>query len=66
MIRIGKADQEYADGVVADIKKGKYSFEWYEEHFWDCDYSDSYLDDDYSPPNPNVLEYIREKLSEQN
>lgn len=51
MIRIGKAAQEYADSVIDDIRKGKYSFEWYEDHFWDYDYSD-----------PDVLDYIREKL----
>lgn len=55
MIRIGKASQEYADSVIDDIKKGKYSFEWYEDIFWDND------DDEY-PSDPNVLDYIREKL----
>ncbi len=63
MIKLGKASQEYADSVIDDIRKGKYSFEWYEDHFWDYDYSDSYLNDDcYSPPDPDVLDYIREKL----
>lgn len=62
MIRIGKAAQEYADSVIDDIRKGKYSFEWYEDQFWDDDYSDNYLDDFYFPPDPNVLDYIREKL----
>lgn len=65
MIGIGKADQEYADSVIDDIQKGKYSFESYEDHFWDNDYSDSYLDDCYSPPCPKILEYIRLKLGER-
>lgn len=55
MIRIGKAAQEYADSVIDNIRKGKYSFEWYEDFFWDND------DDEY-PSDPNVLDYIREKL----
>lgn len=55
MIRIGKAAQEYADSVIDSIKKGEYSFEWYEDIFWDND------DDEY-PSDPAVLDYIREKL----
>jgi len=55
MIRIGKAAQEYADSVIDNIKKGEYSFEWYEDIFWDND------DDEY-PSDPDVLDYIREKL----
>lgn len=63
MIKLVKAAQEYADSVIDDIKKGNYSFEQYEDWFWNYDYSDSYLDDDcYSPPDPDVLDYIREKL----
>ena len=62
MIRLGKEAQKYADSVIDDIRKGKYSFEWYENNFWDHDYSDSYLGEDYSLPDPNVLDYIREKL----
>lgn len=55
MIKLGKAAQEYADSVIDNIKKGEYSFEWYEDIFWDND------DDEY-PSDPNVLDYIREKL----
>ena len=57
MIRLGKAAQEHADSVIDDIRKGKYSFEWYEDIFWDND------DDEY-PSDPNFLDYIREKLFE--
>lgn len=55
MIKLGKAAQEYADSVIDNIKKGEYSFEWYEDVFWDND------DDEY-PSDPDVLDYIREKL----
>ena len=55
MIKLGKAAQEYADSVIDNIKKGEYSFEWYEDIFWDND------DDEY-PSDPDVLDYIREKL----
>ena len=62
MMKLGKLEQDYADSVIENIRSGKYSFEWFEEQYWDCDYESKDSDDYSYDPNPLVIAYIKEKL----
>ena len=57
---LSKAEKEYADDVVNDIRAGKYTFESFEDFF--VNEYEYYVGGDWYVQNPEVLDYVKAKL----